>query len=274
MVNTFLLSASFSKSAKLLHKDSKRGPNQRREAYQVLCALEYFHIIAELFDWERCPYTSIEHMKNNDPHFIATSFLERAKWAIQLRKRYVNQKLRIVIYGITENCISEKRYKIVHVDRMHKYFTPYELKNNVVKEKYKITHKIYKLGFSTHAISKMWIGYENTLRYYLNCHIQASIDFGINNNMRFHTVDHKNLVYPWWVPLVIPSHKASLLRKNYDVFSQCITFSDVGEYIEFNDRWRLHGYVWTASMTHRQIVDYLNGVELQAEEVCAPVLNK
>jgi len=46
------------------------------------------------------------------------------------------------------------------------------------------TDRIIKLGFANHPAIRMWYGYQEALKYYINCHIDEWIKRGYKNTMK------------------------------------------------------------------------------------------
>ena len=68
----------------------------------------------------------------------------------------------------------------------------------------------------------MWKGYENALKFYINCCIKEWVHRGFKNTMPVYTVDYKNLEYPWWFgkEKFHDAHRSNLLRKDYAFYSK------------------------------------------------------
>ena len=75
-------------------------------------------------------------------------------------------------------------------------------------------------GWVNHPATKMWKGYENALKQYLNECIEHWIARGYNNNMEFY--DTGKIIMPDWIgnEKFHSSHRANLLRKDFDYYSQ------------------------------------------------------
>ena len=76
-------------------------------------------------------------------------------------------------------------------------------------------------GWINHPITKMWAGYENALKQYLNECIDEWVSRGYNNNMEYEVIDG-DVVYPQWLgnDLFHSSHRANLLRKDKEFYSK------------------------------------------------------
>ena len=75
-------------------------------------------------------------------------------------------------------------------------------------------------GWKKHPIVKMWTPYVPALKQYTNIIITEWIGRGYNNNMEFYDID--NVEYPDWLgdERFHSSHRANLLRKDFDYYSQ------------------------------------------------------
>ena len=76
-------------------------------------------------------------------------------------------------------------------------------------------------GWINHPITKMWKGYENALKLYTNTMIDEWVYRGYNNTMVKEDIVGK-IKYPHWIgyELFHSSHRANLLRKDYEYYSQ------------------------------------------------------
>ena len=76
-------------------------------------------------------------------------------------------------------------------------------------------------GWINHPITKMWAGYENALKQYLNECIDEWVGRGYNNNMFLEDITDP-IIYPHWLGdfEFHSSHRANLLRKDLLYYSQ------------------------------------------------------
>lgn len=139
-------------------------------------------------------------------------------------------------------------------------------------------------GWTNHTAVHMWRGYENGLKYYFNCIVEACIKRGLNNtmtlyeftqeqldNIEYQTVeDYLNLQHeheensqkilmPWWFtwePLLY-SHRCSLLRKKPEYYKKIFSTDCMHDYVH-------RGYVWPAKLSHEQILNFI-------PEYCEPI---
>ncbi len=75
-------------------------------------------------------------------------------------------------------------------------------------------------GWLNHPCSIMWKPYLPALKQYTNVIIQEWVNRGYNNNMEMYEV--KNMELPYWIgdERVHSSHRANLLRKDYEYYSK------------------------------------------------------
>ena len=80
--------------------------------------------------------------------------------------------------------------------------------------------KPYK-GLVHHPCSVMWRKYVPALKHYTNVIIQEWMDRGYNNNMKLYDIQHW-IVMPSWLGRedFHSSHRANLLRKDYEYYSE------------------------------------------------------
>ena len=76
-------------------------------------------------------------------------------------------------------------------------------------------------GWRNHPIVRMWDGYSAALQLYHNMCIEEWIRQGYNNNMKLEVIE-ESIIYPDWLgnEKFHSSHRANLLRKDYNYYSQ------------------------------------------------------
>jgi len=79
-----------------------------------------------------------------------------------------------------------------------------------------------KIAWENHPAVRMWRGYESCLSLYMNIMIQIWKKRGYKNNMEMERIHIFKTKYPWWFgdEEFHASHRANLLRKNYEYYSQ------------------------------------------------------
>ena len=96
---------------------------------------------------------------------------------------------------------------------------------NAIEQKPRKDGKPYK-GWLNHPATVMWRPYLVALKLYTNVMIQEWIGRGYNNNMELYDVDEMvkdDMVhFPFWLgnEKFHSSHRANLLRKDYEYYSQ------------------------------------------------------
>ena len=96
---------------------------------------------------------------------------------------------------------------------------------NAIEQKPRKDGKPYK-GWLNHPATVMWRPYLDALKLYTNVMIQEWIGRGYNNNMELYDVDEMvkdDMVhFPFWLgnEKFHSSHRANLLRKDYEYYSQ------------------------------------------------------
>ena len=87
-----------------------------------------------------------------------------------------------------------------------------------------ITQPDYRGHWVNHPAVKMWRGYENALKLYVNVMIAEWVRRGYRNTMLSYNIDREvdDMLLPWWLgdPLFHDSHKSNLLRKFPEYYSQ------------------------------------------------------
>ena len=96
---------------------------------------------------------------------------------------------------------------------------------NAIEQKPRKDGKPYK-GWLNHPATVMWRPYVTALKHYTNVIIREWIDRGYNNNMELYEVDElidDDMVhFRYWLGKeeFHSSHRANLLRKDYEYYSQ------------------------------------------------------
>lgn len=210
MVNTFIVSHSFSKSARRL--DRQRLCKQRVEAVQILCNC------IKLNHWAKYYNLELTFWRPEMQDVIASQIT-------QIRKRVkgdLNNGLVHLFDSLTNSwTIIQKIPKVKipcykswdicdggNIRFCDKEYLRYDVKlpNDIVGT----------LGFVSHPIVKMWLGFEENLKYYINCHIEEWTRREYKNNMPTlnYTIVKEN---PSWINKnTFKLHKAILLQKEIE----------------------------------------------------------
>jgi len=76
-----------------------------------------------------------------------------------------------------------------------------------------------KKGWKNHPAVKMWKGYENSLKLYLNKAIKLWLSRGYKNTMKLEVIEGKIILPRWFGNKEFhDSHKSNLLRKNKEYY--------------------------------------------------------
>jgi hypothetical protein len=83
-------------------------------------------------------------------------------------------------------------------------------------------------GWKNHPAVKMWKGYEQALKFYINCCIdewtsrKGKTGKPFRNTMEIYKIDFPNIEYPKWFgkEKFHESHRSNLLRKDYEFYSK------------------------------------------------------
>ena len=92
------------------------------------------------------------------------------------------------------------------------------------------------IGWVSHPCSVMWKPYVNALKHYTNIIILEWVKRGYNNNMQLYEFD--NLEMPHWLGKeeFHSSHRANLLRKDYEYYSKFGWKEDLGNPYVWHDK--------------------------------------
>ena len=85
-----------------------------------------------------------------------------------------------------------------------------------------ITQPHYVGSWAHHPAVKMWRGYENALKLYVNVMIAEWVRRGYRNTLLYYDIETSDIIFPWWLGDAIfhDSHKSNLLRKFPEYYSQ------------------------------------------------------
>lgn len=77
-------------------------------------------------------------------------------------------------------------------------------------------------GWINHPAVRMWIGFEELLKHYMNIMITEWVSRGYNNTMKIEAVNFDRIKKPKWLGLKAfhDSHKSNLLRKDFEHYKK------------------------------------------------------
>jgi hypothetical protein len=273
--------------------DKRRLLKQCVEAYQILNILRHLKKVAKLEGWELYSLFN-DGSANSSPKNIYFTFLERVEWSQTIRKKYLGLDYRYAKINGKIQKFPKNKLPIKIKDGTFK------IENNcgtiistitILKTGQKFSRndvilpgdEIYTLGFSQHAIVKMWIGYEESLKDYIN----SCIDEYSTRKKKDGTFCHikipkytisQKINHPWWLVYyngVILSHRSALLRKEY--FRKEIPhYFKNKDFTNIPDEWKICGYVWMGSLQNPELIlDILEKKKyISPSLICAEVTEK
>lgn len=207
MVNTFLIDSDFSKSAQLL--DKKRLGKQRVEAQQILNIILNIKALSNYFN---IPLINLRS-QNCDPEKSNLDFL---KLTIKQIKQQFNLQDYYLILQEDEITIRTSCFSNLYPGDLH----------------------IIKLGFCNHPAVFMWFYHTDSLKHYIDCHIEEWIRRGCKNNMKRHHV--KNFERPTWTfeDKLLINHRQALInkeieRKEKPWYVNKSIFASAGQFVEY-----------------------------------------
>ncbi|AYV86002.1 MAG: hypothetical protein Solivirus3_2 [Solivirus sp.] len=215
MVNTFLLDEDFRRSASKLN--SQRLGKQRVEAQQILTILENLSILAQLF---------------NIPSLPQETYLPRemrAEWIKVVVTCFKNTKVSAIRYsscGKIEALYSKSSFprKIASNETLYLgtdgIFYLYKSNQCIASgnsSQFLLPgDRLITSSYMNHPIITAWLGYNNALKYYINCHIDEWISRGFQNTMCKHEIKEA-IAKPFWSCLqMIKNHQSTLLERELE----------------------------------------------------------
>lgn len=199
--------------------DRARLGKQRVEAFQVLTIIEHLKFLGQIFNY---PYP--------------TDFNLLTDWIKEI----------LAVYKKLPYFYIFKEYKVEQVCSIDKEIFRIDGKEKVVEFKQQ-GYTIIKIGFSYHPCVKMWFYHTNSLKEYINVHINEWIKRGYNNNMKIY-LDVKNEEKPYFATLVNVNHRSVLYKKEVDKYGEEINKNSwyilKNDFIEANGTNSCVEYIW------------------------------
>lgn len=316
MVNTFVTHRptkddGYLETAKNI--DNKRLGTQVKEAYQILNMLEDIPLICKYFGWESPSCVD----KDEDPDVIASSFLKRVKVCKEIVNKYLKGKTRILVNSDNSlDCIEnfKKEDYFIATEDNHESIQTIDKKKRIVRVFLSCIHKkececekyrdffedniiypdkrIITIGYGRHPILHMWIGYEDSLRRYIN-DMQTELRKRHKKDGSFHDSKIKvrdpgyDVIHPWWATTVKSycwiSHRSALYvkeisrgeapwyskNKDFNCKNTKIWRSKTSK-LENKKNVRGLGYCWFGKLEKETICGILEGKTLPPEIVAFP----
>ena len=215
MVNTFLtvgpndIDTKTGKKgyrASAANLDKKRLFKQILEGIQILNLVKSFHILGEVFS-SPCP---------KNPYLIKA-------WTKDLMQKYKKLDSYIFLHQGKYVWYSKKSEKPKKI----KYDDKYEIDGEYIRYKGKKYHKytlilpddlFLSMGFWSHPVVIMWMQHIDSLKLYINCHIDEFLERGGKSGvskLKYSSINEENIQHPIWShdPNFHKNHKAALLTK-------------------------------------------------------------
>ena len=313
MVNTFVIHSDYRKSAVKL--DLLRLRKQIIEAYQIYNILHQFYRISEIEGWEIPPdieesdHSSPEICAREHTLRIEWAISIRKRY-LKLSYRYAVIDGKIMKYPKTRlpyKCKRDQKYSINPNNSVSVWVLPKEEEKMCGYSAKKISKdhirnrvgyilprssvvlidngdELWTLGFSQHAAVKMWAGYLPSLKDYINAHIDEYTSRDVPSGGRKCEICLSKFnvstpaLRPWWItetPVVIHSHRASLLRKERDRAEDERYWVD--DLILRSKKYLDRGYVWVGSFGEnsikyiRTIMEVGKNISKLPDEIFSPV---
>lgn len=156
--------------------DQRRLPNQRREALQILQNVQRLKAMGDFLG---------QPLPSNPYGWY--------EWIRQIIRHYRQQTLHLVRLENRWIAVSDPQLLLLGTQDL-----------------------LIRFGFMYHPAVLMWLGYEESLKEYLDAHIEASIARGVNNQMERYSV--RDAPRPAWTldSDFLNRHRAMLLKKELD----------------------------------------------------------
>lgn len=213
----------------------------------------------------------------------------REKWMKDVREWYLNQDFSIIFRDGEHIKMprdeAEALIKIgpsdkVAIDKKTDEITIKTGKNKGTYTKSQVLlvdEYIISLKRPIHPIQKMWLGYQNGLKYYINCCIDELLTRknkdGSFCKMRIPKYDlppSHTICRPWWTqcPYFLLAFRCSLLRKEKDRNEPPWYINIFKKYTKH--KMYKHGYIWPSKQTQDNLLLMMTGKRCKLSEICAP----
>jgi len=207
MVNTFLVSSDFRESASKL--DFRRLNKQIVESHQILTLVESFHVLGKMFndpvpsDNYKC-YDWIRKIKKQYDALSHSLFLHQGEYHWYNKKRPVPKKLKY-----------DEKFEILETGEIIYKGEKYPKFSLVLPG----DNFFGKLGFYSHPAVLMFLNYPDSLKHYINSHIDEFIKQGGKSGCEKRKckikIPTENIIHPPWAldQKFHQNHKEALLTK-------------------------------------------------------------
>jgi hypothetical protein len=216
MVQTFLTHPDYVTSARWL--DKKRLGKQRSEALQILNLIEDLTFIAKQFSQPSQPSLAQPSQPSLSQPSPAT-FPQSTRDIVQAYRAWPYRYLQLKTTQLKLTPQDQSIIDTYHLTTTTYVPVPLAVADTIRGFKQRAI-RVITLQYATNAIVKMWMGYTDSLKEYINAHIDAWIERptktgrGGNNNMMRYPVAPGQPRPPWTLdPRIHQNHRAALIDK-------------------------------------------------------------
>lgn len=235
MVNTFITSNNYKIAAKNL--DTKRLGKQRVEAYQILNLIQDLYLLSQIFNYPMPdnPYHRKEWIRNlakqyNNTNYYLFRHQNELIWISRTTKPYTLKLHENAIIQSDGTILYYKTYRGKVINNLTAIYPKYSIITS--------NDRLITLGFVYHPAVLMWLGYEESLKQYINACIDEWILRGNVNTMKMFDINNNAIIEnPEWVnnSEIHKNHKAALYikeikRNEFPWYSLKSDFVEAGNY--------------------------------------------
>lgn len=233
MVNTFLTSADFAKSAKSL--DKARLGKQRVEAFQILNLISDLKLLSNLLEIKLDPKNlkfsilQIFRAYKQLPCLLVVDKSDSTNFRIDKYLTFTQTTIKVLPTGEetceTKDVVLDNPYpELIRPPPQLRIFLNEEGEEVEKETTYfmSIQHdpepspsqRVVRVGFANHPAVRMWFWHETALKAYINAHIDEFCERGCNNTMERYEIP-SSVSKPKWCsdPKFHQCHRAALLEK-------------------------------------------------------------
>lgn len=200
MVQTFLTHPDYLTSARSLDKSKRQSRlnKQRTEAMQILHLLEDLAYIAKQVSL---------------PPPSPATWPVSTKEVVQAYRAWPYRYLQLKTTQFKLTAPEQALIDMYHLTTTSYVAVPIDVANAIRSSKQQPI-RVITLQYATNPVVKMWMGYENSLKEYINAHIDAWVERGGKNNMMRYPVAPGQPRPAWTLdPKIHQNHRAALITK-------------------------------------------------------------
>ena len=219
-MNTFLVDHDFLTSARKL--DKRRLGKQRVEAYQILTILQNLHMLATILQISAFPIQDVTKTKAQRDewiHYVLAKFKSTGIKAIHIciesqTVRYYYNKEEYPIRPTSEEELNYQDGVVTHFRRLKRSI---KLLNSGPRERFVFPDDYFiTSGWVMNPAVSMWLGFEETLKLYINAHIQAWKERGYRNTMSTYNLVSCSTHPAWIGEDIFTNFKSTLIEREIE----------------------------------------------------------